>query len=155
MKKDYKLFNFILPPFLLIGFTPAFLVLSLVGNFVIDSAVFAVILLIVFKKFDSKLYVRKIFVLWGLGFLADFIGIFYYILIEITMSYGASYEKANTLVLIFLGILIASLAIFLLDYFVVFRRIDMTKKQAVISALAFAVLTAPYTLLLRLSVNIA
>jgi hypothetical protein len=151
MKKDYKLFNFILPPFLLIGFTPAFLVLSLVGNFVIDSAVFAVILLIVFKKFDSKLYVRKIFVLWGLGFLADFIGIFYYILIEI----DASYEKANSLVLIFLGILIASLAIFLLDYFVVFRRIDMTKKQAVISALAFAVLTAPYTFLLRFSVYIA
>ncbi|MEE3333954.1 MAG: hypothetical protein VZR54_06730 [Ruminococcus sp.] len=151
MKKDYKLFNFILPPFLLIGFTPAFLVLSLVGNFVIDSAVFAVILLIVFKKFDSKLYVRKIFVLWGLGFLADFIGIFYYILIEI----DASYEKANSLVLIVLGILIASLAIFLLDYFVVFRRIDMTKKQAVISALAFAVLTAPYTFLLRFSVYIA
>ena len=144
MKKDYKLYNFILPPFLVIGFTPWFFGLSLVGNFIIDSAVYIAILFAVYKRFDSSLYLKKIFILWGLGFLADLIGLFCWFVSEILVIYPT--HPIETAIA---GIIIASGSIFLLDYFIVFKRLDMTKKQAIISALSFAILTAPYTFLLR------
>lgn len=144
MKKDYKLYNFILPPFILIGFSPWFLGLSLVGNFLIDSAVLSIIMLVVFKKFDKSFYIKKMFWLWLLGFSADIIGLFY---IYTVSSVGGNISY-NNLPMIISGIIIAGGFIFLLDY-LVFRKSDMTKKQALLSALTFAVLTAPYTFMLR------
>lgn len=144
MKKDFKLYNFILPPFILIGFSPWFLGISLVGNFLIDSAVLSIIMLVVFKKFDKTIYIKKIFWLWLLGFSADIIGLFYIFAVSLVGG-NISY---NNLPMIISGIIIAGGCIFLLDYFV-FRKSDMTKKQAVLSALAFAVFTAPYTYMLR------
>lgn len=144
MKKDYKLYNFILPPFILIGFSPWFLGLSLVGNFLIDSAVLSIIMLVVFKKFDKSFYIKKIFWLWLLGFSADIIGLFYIF----TVSSVGGNISYNNLPMIISGIIIAGGFIFLLDY-LVFRKSDMTKKQALLSALTFAVLTAPYTFMLR------
>ncbi len=144
MKKDYKLYNFILPPFILIGFSPWFLGLSLVGNFLIDSAVLSIIMLVVFKKFDKSFYIKKMFWLWLLGFSADIIGLFYIF----TVSSVGGNISYNNLPMIISGIIIAGGFIFLLDY-LVFRKSDMTKKQALLSALTFAVLTAPYTFMLR------
>ncbi len=144
MKKDYKLYNFILPPFILIGFSPWFLGLSLVGNFLIDSAVLSIIMLVVFKKFDKTFYIKKMFWLWLLGFSADIIGLFYIF----TVSSVGGNISYNNLPMIISGIIIAGGFIFLLDY-LVFRKSDMTKKQALLSALTFAVLTAPYTFMLR------
>lgn len=144
MKKDYKLYNFILPPFILIGFSPWFLGLSLVGNFLIDSAVLSIIMLVVFKKFDKSFYIKKSFWLWLLGFSADIIGLFYIF----TVSSVGGNISYNNLPMIISGIIIAGGFIFLLDY-LVFRKSDMTKKQALLSALTFAVLTAPYTFMLR------
>lgn len=144
MKKDYKLYNFILPPFILIGFSPWFLGLSLVGNFLIDSAVLSIIMLVVFKKFDKSFYIKKMFWLWLLGFSADIIGLFY----MFTVSSVGGNISYNNLPMIISGIIIAGGFIFLLDY-LVFRKSDMTKKQALLSALTFAVLTAPYTFMLR------
>ena len=144
MKKDYKLYNFILPPFILIGFSPWFLGLSLVGNFLIDSAVLSIIMLVVFKKFDKSFYIKKMFWLWLLGFSADIIGLFYIF----TVSSVGGNISYNNLPMIISGIIIAGGFIFLLDYHV-FRKSDMTKKQALLSALTFAVLTAPYTFMLR------
>ncbi len=144
MKKDYKLYNFILPPFVLIGFSPWFLGISLIGNFIIDSAVLSIIMLVVFKKFDKSFYIKKIFLLWGLGFLADIVGLLYLFFLAVC-GFNLSY---NNLSIIISGIIIAGGFIFLLDYFV-FRKSDMTNKQAVLSALTFAVLTAPYTFMLR------
>lgn len=144
MKKDFKLYNFILPPFILIGFSPWFLGISLVGNFLIDSAVLSIIMLVVFKRFDKQFYIKKIFWLWLLGFSADIIGLFYFFFLNVC-GFNISY---NNLGIIISGIIIAGGFIFLLD-FLVFRKSDMTKKQAVFSALAFAVFTAPYTYLLR------
>ena len=144
MKKDYKLYNFILPPFILIGFSPWFLGLSLVGNFLIDSAVLSIIMLVVFKKFDKSFYIKKSFWLCLLGFSADIIGLFYIF----TVSSVGGNISYNNLPMIISGIIIAGGFIFLLDY-LVFRKSDMTKKQALLSALTFAVLTAPYTFMLR------
>lgn len=144
MKKDYKLYNFILPPFVLIGFSPWFLGISLIGNFIIDSAVLAIIMLVVFKKFDKTFYIKKIFWVWGLGFLADIIGLFFIFFAYIS----GVHLYINIIGVILIGIVLAGGCIFLLD-FLVFRKSDMTKKQALLSALTFAVLTAPYTFMLR------
>ena len=41
---------------------------------------------------------------------------------------------------------------FLFDYFIAFRKAESTKKQKLLSSLAFAVFTAPYTFLITNSV---
>ncbi len=145
MKKDVKLYNMIFPPFILITFTPWFFVFSLVGNFLIDSAVLTVIMLVVFKKFDRSFYIRKIFILWGLGFGADFIGCFY-------ILYANRFFDDNIWMII-IGIIISSACIFALDFVSAFLPCKtMTLRQKLLSALAFAVLTAPYTFLMRSTV---
>ena len=43
MKKDVKLYNMILPPFMLFFFVPTLWIVSAVGNFIIDSIVLLII----------------------------------------------------------------------------------------------------------------
>ena len=49
MKKDVKLYNMILPPFMLFFFVPALWIVSALGNFIIDS-----IVLLIISIFKSK-----------------------------------------------------------------------------------------------------
>ena len=43
MKKDVKLYNMILPPFMLFFFVPILWIVSALGNFIIDSIVLLII----------------------------------------------------------------------------------------------------------------
>ena len=73
--KDVKLYNMILPPFILFAIVPIFWLISLVGNFVIDSVVLMIISLVIYKRFSGKLYKKAIIKVWLLGFAADFVGV--------------------------------------------------------------------------------
>lgn len=162
----------ILPPYLLMVFVPWLAVLSLVGNFIIDSIVLIIISFVVYKKFSKDFYKKNVWKVWVFGFSADFVGAVYlFIGSEIGYSYINSVEETNSFIynlmygmnnvtnhsdvvtvysvcFILSAIIIASIAIFVFDYFFVFKKVDMTKKQRVMSALSFAVFTAPYTFIL-------
>ena len=172
MKKNTRLYNMILPPYLLMVFVPWLAVLSLVGNFIIDSIVLIIISFVVFKKFSKDFYKQIVWKVWILGFLADFVGAIYLFLgSAIGYAYINKVEETNTFIynlmdgmnnvtnhsgivtiysvcFMWSAIVIAAIAIFIFDYFFVFKKVDMTKKQRVLSALSFAVFTAPYTFLL-------
>lgn len=173
MKKDIKLYNMIFPPFLILAFTPWYWGASIIGNFIIDSIVLFLIILIVFKKLDFKFYVRKVFLVYAFGFAADFIGIIYLFIGSEICSELCNFGKIQqgtfarnllegmagimhfsrtdiyTYIALGSGILLASIVIFIFNYFVVFRKKDMTRKQRLFAALMLAILTAPYTFLLR------
>lgn len=167
--KDIKLYNMILPPFMLFMFSPVLWMLSLAGNFVIDSVVLLIITLVIFKEFDSGFFRKVILKVWLLGFLADFVGVFYLTAIAFLTSseypysdsilnhiLGGIYSAVNGshfdsiwgVLFIVSGMLVASACIFIFDYFISFKNTGLSKKQRVISSLVFAVVTSPYTFLL-------
>lgn len=176
MKKDYKLYNMILPPFMLMFMAPLLLAITLAGNFIIDSIVLLAVSLFVFKKIDWKFYGKTIFKVWGLGFAGDIVGvIFLNILGQIGYFYintnhtdksfpyslfnsmnnvlNHSYEVTPyTTGILISGIVVAAVSIFMFNYFISFRRATsvygFTRTQRALASLAFAVVTAPYTFLL-------
>lgn len=172
-KHDIRMYNMILPPFLLFAL-PMMWPITLIGNFIIDSLVLIVILLIVFKKVSGKQYGKTIWKVWLLGFAADFIGIIPLVVLWLTLdpiwfsesaqAQGVLYAISSGMYMainhsdcfyniwgflyVFGGILIAAVAIFLFDYFIALRKCGFTKRQKLFASLAFAVFTAPYTLML-------
>ena len=172
MKKDYRLYNMILPPYLIMAFSPIFLAISAVGNFIIDSVVLLIISAFVFRKLDSSFYVKNIFKVWGLGFAADFVGVIYlFIGGQLGYDYINSGVPAGTFLFnifdgmnsvsnhsdvitpytigfLISGIIISAICVFVFDFFIAFRKSGLTKKQRLISSAAYAVFTAPYTFLL-------
>ena len=168
IKKDVKLYNMILPPFMLFAFVPIFWLISLVGNFIIDSIVLLIISLIIFKKVDWKFYKKVILKVWAFGFIGDIIGVAYLVLVS-TLS-NATFYNGNDLgkqimsgiylatsqshfdsiwgvLFIVSGILVAAVFIFLFDL-IAFINTGLSKKQKILSALSYAVFTAPYLFLI-------
>lgn len=172
MKKNKKFYNMIFPPYLLMVFVPWLALLSLVGNFILDSIVLVIIMLVVLKKFHWQFYKKNVIKVWLFGLLADFIGIGYLLAIDdIGLQYMWMVEEQDNFLFslmrdmhlvtfyseevtvgsvcfIVSAILLAAVAIFVFNYFIVFNKVEMTKKQRLMSALAFSVFTAPYTFLL-------
>lgn len=167
--KEIKLYNMILPPFMLFLFLPWWWIGSIVGNFIIDSVVLLTLAFIMLKKFDFKVYKNSIIKVWTLGFFADILGVFYLIIFSIFSN--AKYYEGNNIwkqilsgiylatnhshfdsiygvLFIVSGILLSAILIFLFNYFISFRNSILSKKQKVVMSLAIAVLTAPYTFLL-------
>lgn len=165
--KEIKIYNFILPPFMLFVFVPWLWLLSLAGNFVIDSIVVLIISLIIFKQFDLKLYKSTILKVWGFGFFAYIVGVAYLFVVGIDMEYkrGDSFlEQIETgiyyavnhshfdsiygVLFILSGVLLSAILIFLMNFFITLKNTMLTKTQRLIMSLSLAVLTAPYTFLL-------
>ena len=103
MKKDVKLYNMILPPFMLFFFVPTLWIVSALGNFIIDSIVlliisekdeyFNIFLNFIYKKFTWQLYKKSIIPVFLFGFLSDFLGVLY--LMAISIGSGAKYYEGN------------------------------------------------------------
>lgn len=167
--KEIKLYNMILPPFMLFLFLPWWWIGSIVGNFIIDSVVLLTLAFIMLKKFDFKVYKNSIIKVWTLGFTADLLGIFYLIIVSIAAN--AEYYEGNNIwkqilsgiylatsyshfdsiygvLFIVSGILLSAVLIFVFNYFISFKNSILSKKQKIIMSLFIAVLTAPYTFLL-------
>ena len=143
---DIKLYNMILPPFMIVMLAPPWVIISLVGNFLIDSLLLIVLLAVFVKKSIGKQYIRTIFKVWGLGYASDFIGMLFLLIPFILPS--SMVPDLDDKVFITVGIMIASVCIFIFDYFVSFRKCGFTKMQRLVASISFAVITAPYTFLL-------
>lgn len=169
LNNDIKLYNLIFPTFMLFVFVPILWQISLVGNFIIDSVVLIIISLIIYHKLNWKFYIKSIFFVYIFGFFSDIIGVFY--LIATAFLTDAEYYEGNDLVqqilsgiymatshshfdsfwsfaFITSGIIISMVMIFGLNYLFSFIFTDLTKKQKLLSALSFAIFTAPYAFLL-------
>ena len=170
MKKQVKLYNMILPPFMLLTFTPWLATISLIGHFIIDSIVLLIISMIVFKKINGKFYIKNIWKIVLFGYLADIFGAIYLFAINIVtdasfkgeaaisdaistgiyyaINHGNCYYNMWGFLYMLSGILFAAIVILGLDFIAFYQNDEMSKKQKILSALSFAVFTAPYTFLL-------
>ena len=98
----------------------------------------------IFKIADRKRWYKKYIVpIFSFGILSDLIGSGYLLLMMIGLDVG---RMGDEWYLTVPAILIAAAAIFLLNYFVTFRREDKAIRLKM--ALTFAIVTAPYTFLI-------
>lgn len=140
-KKDIKLYNVLFPLWMLLLFPQAWLIV-LPGNFIIDSAVLLISMMIL-KIADKKQWYKKyILKIYGFGMLSDIIGSAYMLFMIMVFEVG---NGGDELYLTIPALVISAALIFGLNYYVTFRKID--KKLRFKLSLIFAVVTAPYTFL--------
>ena len=141
MKHDTKLYN-VLFPFWMILLFPQIWLIVLPGNFIIDSLVL-IISMFIFKLSDKKrFYKRHIFQIYGFGLLSDGIGSLYMLLLMIVFEVGG---MGDELYLTVPALIISAVMIFVLNYFVTFRKDEKVLRLRL--SLIFAIITAPYTFL--------
>lgn len=169
MKKDVKLYNMILPPFMLFFFVPTLWIVSALGNFIIDSIVLLIISIFIYKKFTWQLYKKSIIPSISVWISFWFFrcavsnGNIYWIrcgilrgqrigkqiLSGIYLATNHScYDSIYGVLFIVSGILFSSIFIFAFNYRVSFNNKGLSKKQKIIASLTMAIITAPYTFLL-------
>ena len=143
MKKDYKLYNLIFPTYILLYLSLPALAISIVGNFIIDSVLIIIISLLIYRKVDKKFYLHSVFVAFFIGFISDFFCALLCLFFDFRVS--GQYEMQRYVVY---GVIFSAFLIFIFNYFITFSRFGFNKTQQVLSALSFAVITAPYTFFL-------
>ena len=140
-RTEITLYNVLFPFWMLLMFPTAWLIV-LPGNFLIDSLVLLVSLRVLGaanKKLWYKNYIAKIF---AFGMLSDLIGAGYMLLLTFFFEVGRMGDEPYLTVP---ALLISAVLIFVLNYFVTFRKID--RKTRLTLSLIFAIVTAPYTFL--------
>ncbi|MBR6742200.1 MAG: hypothetical protein IKM09_02035 [Clostridia bacterium] len=140
-KNDFKLYNVLFPFWMLLLF-PAVWLIVIPGNFIIDSLVLLLSMLafkIADKKGWYKQYILKIYLF---GMLSDLIGAGYMLLMITVFELG---KMGDELYLTVPALLISAALIFVLNYFVTFKKAD--KALRLKFSLVFAIVTAPYTFL--------
>ena len=82
MNKDIKLYNLIIPFYVILFFAPGVAVFTLLGNLIIDSIVLLIISKAIYKKLICGFYLKNIWKIWLLGFLPDVLGIIYLFILD-------------------------------------------------------------------------
>ena len=145
MKKDVELYNVLFPVWFLM-LIPLVWVVVLPGNFLIDSIVLLIAMKCLQIQERKTFYKRHILWIFGFGLLSDLVGSAFMFLTAYVLELGT---YGDEIYLTIPAILIAAVCIFLLNYFVTFRKLD--KAQAKKLALTYAIATAPYTFLIQSS----
>ena len=154
--KEIKLYNMIIPPVWAATFSILPWTVSIIGNLIIDTGLLVILNFIIHKRFDKEFFIRNFIIVWLFGFLADIIGWFacpfcgfVFILFDkllIRDNEIITVEQSFWICKIF-ALLVASAMIFIFDYFVVFKKSKISKKQRLMCALSYAIITAPYSVL--------
>lgn len=161
--KDVKLYNVIFPIWLIV-FMPPVILISLAGNFIIDSLVLLACFF-VFKMSANQLelkafYRKSIIKVWLLGFvsdiggavilfitglLGDIVGLPY----EVTsaISYDP-YRNTTALAIVIFAMLVSGFLIFIFNYRFTFVKQIKDKKLRFKTAMTIAIITIPWTFLL-------
>ena len=141
-KNDVKLYN-VLFPFWMILLFPQIWLIVLPGNFIIDSIVL-IISMILLKIADKKQwYKRHIIKIYLFGMLSDIIGAGYMLLLMTVFDVG---RMGDELYLTAPALVISSVLIFILNYFITFKKSDKLLRLKL--SIIFALVTAPYTFLI-------
>ena len=139
---DIKLYNVLFPFWMLLLF-PQMWAIVLPGNFIIDSIVLIISMFALKMTEKKRFYKRHIFQIWGFGMLSDIIGAAYMFLLMWAFEVGS---MGDELYLTIPALVISAALIFVLNYFVTFRKSDKVLRLKL--ALTFAIVTAPYTFLI-------
>lgn len=140
--KDVRLNNVLFPFWMLVLYPMTWFVV-LPGNFIIDSLVLLVsmvLLGVADKKQCYKKYILKIF---AFGMLSDIVGGIYMFLMLAVFEVA---RMGDELFLTVPAIVISAVLIFVLNYFITFRKAEKSFRLKM--SLIFALVTAPYTFLI-------
>ena len=140
--KNIKLYNVLFPFWMLLLF-PQMWAIVLPGNFIIDSIVLIISMFALKMTEKKQFYKRHIFQIWGFGMLSDIVGAAYMFLLMWAFEVGS---MGDELYLTISALIISAALIFVLNYFVTFRKSDKVLRLKL--ALTFAIVTAPYTFLI-------
>ena len=140
--KNIKLYNVLFPFWMLLLF-PQMWAIVLPGNFIIDSIVLIISMFALKMTEKKQFYKRHIFQIWGFGMLSDIVGAAYMFLLILAFEVGS---MGDELYLTIPALIISAILIFVLNYFVTFRKSDKALRLKL--ALTFAIVTAPYTFLI-------
>lgn len=141
MKKETRLYNVLFPLWMIMLFPQIWLVV-LPGNFIIDSIVLILSMLLLKIRNKGPFYKQNILKIFGCGLLADIVGSAYMLLMMTVLHIG---NMGDELYLTLPALVISSVCIFLLNRFVTFRKCE--KCIRIRLSLIFAIVTAPYTFL--------
>jgi len=140
-KKDVRLYNVLFPLWMLLMF-PVMWLIVLPGNFIIDSLVLLLGMVILKTENKKEWYKKYIWKVYAFGMISDIIGALYMLLLMFVFHVGT---LGDELYLTLPALAIATVLIFVFNYCITFRKLN--KKERLTLALLFAVVTAPYTFL--------
>ncbi len=154
MKKSVQLYNMILPLWLL-WFFPPFIIPCILLNTLIDFLVVFISMKKIHIEGRMKKIKKTIVKIVFFGFLADFIGAFilvafaYFLDNDITefMMMNPLQNKLS-LLLFFTVIILVGFFIYLFNYKISFKKLDMSNLEKKKISLSLAIFTAPYTFLI-------
>jgi hypothetical protein len=161
--RKITLYNVIFPIWFLL-FLPPVIIITLIGNFIIDSLVimacFFVFRLGNIQNNLKTFYNKSILKVWIFGFLADIMGAAILFLAEISGDFlglpneliaGINYDPfshpASVAIIIF-SMLISAVFIFVFNYKFTFKKQIEDKKLRLKVAITIAIITMPWTFLL-------
>ncbi|MBE7027624.1 MAG: hypothetical protein E7407_01145 [Ruminococcaceae bacterium] len=142
MKKQIKLYNVLFPFWMLMLFPQVWLII-LPGNFIIDSLVLIISMYLLKVEQKKEFYKKYILKIFSIGILADVAGSMYMLLLMLVFQLG---NMGDELYITLPALLISAVLIFVLNYFISFRKYDKALRFKM--ALTFAIVTAPYTFLI-------
>jgi hypothetical protein len=139
--RDVKLYNVLFPFWMLLMF-PITWAIVLPGNFIIDSLVLIISLLLLKIPDKKQWYKKHIFKIFCFGMLADIIGAAYMLFMMLVFELGSMGDEWYLTVP---ALFISAGMIFVFNYFITFRKIDRATRIKL--SLIYTVVTAPYTFL--------
>lgn len=154
-KNTIKFYNIIFPFFIMV-FIPPYIIVAIIGNLIIDASIIIIILkkdgyYDALQKSTIKITILKIF---GLGFLADIIGmsvlITLYGLYQPTINYFRIWDNPISIIAHLSVIVITGVLIFFFNKFI-FSRLHLDKKTVFKLSMAMAIITAPWTFLIPMN----
>lgn len=140
--KEVRLYNVLFPYWMLILFPVTWLVI-LPGNFIIDSLVLLISMVILGTENKKQCYKKHILPVFAFGMIADIIGGIYMFLMLAVFEVA---HMGDELYLTIPAIVISAVMIFVFNYFFTFRSSEKAFRLKM--SLIFAVVTAPYTFLI-------
>lgn len=138
IKKDTKLYNVIFPFWMLMLFPQMWLII-LPANFIVDSLVLLVSMLILKIQNKKQWYKKHILKIFGFGMLSDIIG-GAYMMIFVLLGISSTCEEFYLTLPAFV---ISTVLIYVFNYFITFRKVESELRLKL--SLIFALVTAPYT----------
>ena len=141
-KEAVKLYNVLFPFWMLMLFPQVWLVV-LPGNFIIDSVVLIISMLVLRISEKKLFYKRHILKIYGFGMLSDIIGSAYMFLLLTVFEVG---RMGDEIYLTIPALIISAVLIFVFNYFITFKNTERALRIKL--SLIFAVVTAPYTFLI-------
>lgn len=148
-----KLYNILFPIWFLFLIPSWFLLLIIPGNFAIDSL--AIYIISKIKKYNYKeVWKNSIIKIWAIGFISDILGSIFLILLmllleQIKININWLTFPGATLSAI-PGVVVAGICIYFINKRYSFNKTSLKANQVKEISLLFAIMTAPYMMLIPL-----